>query len=132
MTQDPGAPLRADARASSVKSESERRSSLAARPTQDDLPTLNAADHVALSEPIIIAEFPKNRRGDSVRITLKRYEGHNLVDVRQFFSIEGRTPRPTSKGVTVNVRCLPQLASAISHALMKAHELGLIESEATA
>lgn len=79
-----------------------------------------------LPEPVLIATFWKNRAHDAVRVTLKTYEGHNLVDVRQFKPVEGGTHQPTTKGVAMSVQRLPELADAINKALAKARELGLI------
>jgi Transcriptional Coactivator p15 (PC4) len=62
-----------------------------------------------LSEPIVIAEFWKNRRGESVRISLSTYKGRNLVDVRTWATdpAEGRL-MPTTKGIATEVRYLPK------------------------
>ena len=39
-----------------------------------------------LAEPIIIAEWWKNRRGELIRVRVSTYEGHNLVDLRSWYS----------------------------------------------
>jgi Transcriptional Coactivator p15 (PC4) len=80
-----------------------------------------------LDEPVIVDKFFKNRRKDVIVISLKTYEGVNLVDVRQFVPNESGQDRPTGKGVAMVVRRLPDLAVAVNKALAKARELGLID-----
>ena len=79
-----------------------------------------------LSEPIKVAEFWKNRKGDTIRITLESYEGHDLASVRQFFTTTDGKLAPTKKGVSIAIARLPYLADAIMKALAKARELGLV------
>jgi Transcriptional Coactivator p15 (PC4) len=83
-----------------------------------------------LSETIVIAEFWKNRRGESVRINLSTYKGRNLVDVRTWATdpAQGKL-KPTTKGIAAEVRYLPKLVSALAKAESKARELGLITSD---
>jgi len=72
-------------------------------------------------------KFFKNRRKDVIVVSLSTFEGKNLVDVRQHFTNTHGQNRPTTKGVAMVVRRLPDLAKAINAALAKAHELGLLE-----
>ena len=78
-----------------------------------------------LPEPVEIAKFWKNRRHDAVVVSLSTYEGRNIVDVRTHTMNQGRLV-PTTKGVAIVVLRLPELAKAITKALAKAQELGLI------
>lgn len=82
-----------------------------------------------LDEPIEIAKFWKNRRGEAVIVSLSTYEGHNLVDLRTHGT--DRTGRlvPTTKGLAIVVLRLPDLAAAVIKALAKARELGLVDAE---
>ncbi len=48
-----------------------------------------------LSEPVMVAEFWANRRGESVRVQLREYEGRALVDVRKHFTAEDGKLQPT-------------------------------------
>jgi Transcriptional Coactivator p15 (PC4) len=83
-----------------------------------------------LAEPITIAEFWKNRRGESIRVNLSTYKGRNLIDVRTWATDPaGGKLRPTTKGIATEVRYLPKLVSALAKAESKARELGLITSE---
>ena len=80
----------------------------------------------ALVEPIEIAKFWKNRKGDAVIVQLREFEGHVVADARvNFTDNEGRL-RPTKKGLSIAIARLPDLAGAINKALSKARELGLI------
>jgi hypothetical protein len=85
-----------------------------------------------LAEPITVAEFWKNRRGESIRVTLETYEGRNLVSVRQFFTADTGKMQPTKKGVSLSVLLLPELAAAVNKALARAAELGLLEGKGAA
>jgi hypothetical protein len=81
-----------------------------------------------LDEPVVISKFWKNRRHDAVIVSLSTYEGHNLVDLRTHAMKEGRLV-PTPKGLAMVVRRLPELAAAVTKALAKARELGLLDDK---
>jgi Transcriptional Coactivator p15 (PC4) len=83
-----------------------------------------------LAESITIAEFWKNRRGESIRVNLSTYKGRNLIDVRTWATdpTEGKL-RPTTKGIATEVRYLPKLVSALAKAESKARELHLIPDD---
>ncbi len=83
----------------------------------------------SLVEPVIIVEFWANRHGDSVRITLRALEGRPVIDIRRYFTNKDGQLRPTKKGICVAIARLPDLASGINKALVKAHKLGLIADE---
>src|SRR5690349_25091897 len=89
-----------------------------------------------LAEPIEIAKFWKNRRrAESVHVSLSEYEGHPLINVRIYATGADGIDRPTTKGVAMGIRKLPELAQALAKALAKAEakarELGLISDEAS-
>jgi hypothetical protein len=84
----------------------------------------------ALDEPLKIAEWWKNRRGESIRISLSTYNGRNLIDLRSWYTGDDGVLKP-GKGLTALVSHLPRLASAVAKAETKARELGLIEDTAT-
>ena len=85
-----------------------------------------SARHPILPEPIIISEWWKNRGGESIRVRLSTYEGHNLVDLRTWWTSEDGTLRP-GKGFACAVKHLPKLADALAKALARARELDLID-----
>jgi hypothetical protein len=88
-----------------------------------------SARRPTLDEPVIISQFWKNRRGEAIVISLKTYNGRNLIDVRQNFTNEEGKLQPTAKGVVMVVLRLPELAAAMTKALAKAKELGLLDGE---
>jgi transcriptional coactivator p15 (PC4) len=79
-----------------------------------------------LPEPVTIAEWWKNRRGESIRLVLNAYEGCNIFDLRTWYTADGKL-KP-GKGFAAEVRHLPRLAAEIAKAEAKARELGLIDS----
>lgn len=83
-----------------------------------------------LAEPVEIAKWWKNRRrNESVHVTLSPYEGHSLINVRVYATGTDGIDRPTSKGIAMAVDKLPALVKAVTAALAKARELGLIPAE---
>jgi hypothetical protein len=83
-----------------------------------------------LAEPIEIAKWWKSRRRDiAVVVSLSAYEGHNLVNVREHFVGSDGCMRPTTKGLAMVVRRLPEFSNAIRRALEKARELDLLPEE---
>jgi Transcriptional Coactivator p15 (PC4) len=83
-----------------------------------------------LPEPVEVAKFWKNRKGDAVIVTLKEYGGKIIVDVRSNFTTKDGKFHPTSKGLALVVLRLPELAAAVNKALAKAKELGLLDDGA--
>ena len=43
---------------------------------------IRAVPRPVIADEIVIADFSKNRNGNSARVTLRTYEGTNIVDVR--------------------------------------------------
>lgn len=84
---------------------------------------------VTLAEPVEVAKFFKNRRKEVIVVSLSTFEGRNIVDVRQHFHNEQGQMRPTGKGVAMVVFRLPDLHKAITQALAKAKELGLLDND---
>jgi hypothetical protein len=82
-----------------------------------------------LSTPLTVAEWWKNRRGESVRLVLNEFEGRNVIDLRTWYTADGKL-KP-GKGFAAEVKHLPRLAAALAEAEAKARELGLIEATAT-
>jgi hypothetical protein len=92
--------------------------------------TARTAAPSSLVEPIVVAEFWANRRGESIRVQLREYEGHILVDMRKHFTDGKGRLQATKKGLALIIHRLPELAAGINRALAKAQELGLIKTEA--
>jgi hypothetical protein len=83
-----------------------------------------------LAEPIEIAKFWKNRRRDrAIIVALNPFEGLALIDVREHFVGTDGLMKPTTRGVAMSVRRLPELSGAVRAALEKARELDLLPEE---
>jgi hypothetical protein len=80
-----------------------------------------------LAEPLVIAEWWKNRRGESIRLVLNRFEGRDIFDLRTWYTADGKL-KP-GKGFAAEVRHLPRLAAAFAKAEAKARELSLIDEK---
>jgi hypothetical protein len=80
-----------------------------------------------LREPIVVGEFWCNRRGEAVRVQLREFEGHALIDVRRHYTAADGKLAPTKKGLAIAIRHLPALAAAVAKAEQKAREIGLIK-----
>jgi hypothetical protein len=83
-----------------------------------------------LTEPIEVAKFWKNRKGEAIIVTLKNFEGRSIIDIRTHFTTKDGKLQPTSKGLALMALRLPELSKAINAALAKARTLGLIDDEA--
>ena len=81
-----------------------------------------------LEENVEIAEWLRNRRGQIVRVTLRAYNDHPLLDIRTWWIGDDRAVHP-GKGISVRIKDLPQLSKAVTEALKSAQELGLLDSE---
>lgn len=79
-----------------------------------------------LPEPIEVAKFFANRKGDVVIVSLREFEGMPLLDIRKHYADGSGFLRPTRKGIAVVIRRLPDLAAAIMKAEKTARELGLL------
>jgi hypothetical protein len=82
---------------------------------------------MTLPEPIIVADFWANRRGEAVRVQFRELEGQTLIDLRRHYTGREGKLVPTKKGLSLAIRKLPDLAVAIAKALTKARKLGLIK-----
>jgi hypothetical protein len=80
-----------------------------------------------LAEPQTIAEWWRDRSGHSIRVALQTYNGHNLLDVRTWYTAEGKLV--PGRGFSANVRHLPRLAKELTKAIRRAVELGLLDAE---
>ncbi len=80
-----------------------------------------------VDQPVIVSRFWKTRwRNESVRVSLSLYEEHYLIDVRIFRTATNGIDFATSKGLSLGVRKLPELARALAKAEAEARALGLI------
>jgi hypothetical protein len=79
-----------------------------------------------IADEIIVAEFKKNRRGETVKVVLRSYEETNIIDIRTWYGEDGK--RRPGKGFACSVRRLGELAKAVVKAESAARDLGLIEA----
>jgi Transcriptional Coactivator p15 (PC4) len=96
------------------------------RPAQASPHESIASRRSALAEPITVAKFWRNRRGEAVVVRLKQYEGRPLADVRMFYTDKAGRLQPSTKGLAVKMSKLPELHRAISKAYAEARRLGLL------
>jgi hypothetical protein len=76
-------------------------------------------------EPIIIAEWPLNKRGETVRVSIENYKGTWLINIRKWFKADDGEMH-AGKGSALGVKHLPLLTEAIGRALTVASDRGLI------
>jgi hypothetical protein len=88
------------------------------------------APPAALTEAIEIAKFWKNRQNKiAIVVSLRHYEGHSLVDVREHFTDQAGCMKPSTRGLAMVVRRLPEFSRAMRRALDRARELDLLPDE---
>ena len=77
-----------------------------------------------IEEDVIVGSIEKNKR-EEIRVTLSNFKGHDLVGCRIWFKA-GDGFKPSSKGIAINVRILPELIGLLEEAEKKAVELGVL------
>jgi hypothetical protein len=78
------------------------------------------------SDAVIVAEWPINKRGETARVSLERFNGVWRLNSRKWFQAEDGERRPTKQGIAVNIKYLPQFAEAVVEALAIARVRGLV------
>jgi hypothetical protein len=73
----------------------------------------------------VISEILRNTR-ERVRVELDEYAGKQLISARIWFFDKDGELRPTSKGLSVDIRHLSALREAIDQAERIARDAGLI------
>jgi hypothetical protein len=87
-----------------------------------------SANPAPLTEPIEIAKFWKSRNhAEHVRVDISEYKGHSLINVRVWQTGSDGVDRPTTMGIAMSVRKLPELARALAIAEATAIERGLLQ-----
>lgn len=76
----------------------------------------------------LVLIVPKNRR-EAVHVSLRRYKGRDIVDLRVFFRNDEGTMLATGKGVAIAVEKLPALIEALNRAAGEAADLGLLDEK---
>jgi hypothetical protein len=75
--------------------------------------------------PQIISEWDRNKR-EVIRVALDLFSGQHTVNVRVWYR-DGDAVKPSRTGLTLSVKHLAPLATALSLALDAAVEAGLID-----
>jgi hypothetical protein len=77
-----------------------------------------------LLEPITVAEWPRNSR-ETMRVRLDHYQGNTVIDARAWYAGPDGELRPGRSGLTIGIKHLPALASALAMALEETQRRGL-------
>ena len=81
-----------------------------------------------LPEAVEIAKFWKSRdHAEHVRVDLSEFKGHVIINVRIWQTGSDGIDRPSTRGIAMSVRKLPELASALAKAETAAIALGLLQ-----
>ena len=78
-----------------------------------------------MSAEIIIAEWRKNTR-EILRVRFDNYKGNAVICIRVWYADKDGILKPGRGGLTVSVRHLPALASALAKALEMANAAGFL------
>ena len=79
-----------------------------------------------IADEIVVEHFKKNRGGDTVKVVLRSWEGHNIIDIRTW-TPDGGGKRKPGKGFSCGVKLLPEIAKAVAKAESAARDLGLLD-----
>jgi hypothetical protein len=79
-------------------------------------------------DPGIIAEWILSRH-ERVRVSIERYKGAWLINVRKWFAAESGELRPSRHGIALGVKNLPRLAAALTEAAAAARRRELIAAD---
>ena len=74
-----------------------------------------------------IATIKKNAT-EEIQVSLINFKGHDLIGIRVFAETDKGDKVPTKKGLTCNVKLIPELLAALQQAEQIAIEAGLITS----
>jgi hypothetical protein len=88
----------------------------------------NVPNDVLSTFPRLISQWERNKR-EVIRVELDQYNGRHTVNVRVWYR-DGDALKPTRTGLTLSVKHLAPLATALSLALEAAQESGLLDGGA--
>lgn len=82
-----------------------------------------------LAEPLVVFQIWKGRqRRECIRLTLSRYNGRPIGDLRVFFTTSTGHMQASKKGIAFAIAKLPELRKALEKAEAQALDLDLIEA----
>ncbi len=91
---------------------------------------MNAKPPTIDESHIEISKFFKNRwRRAVIVISISHYEGNDIINIREHFTDAAGCMRPSTKGLAMGIRKLPELARALAKAEAEARLRGLIPKE---
>ena len=82
-------------------------------------------------EPRLVADLRKNSN-EIARIQLRVFKATKLIDIRSHALQKDGVPRPTPKGISLNIAVLPELIDALIQAQKIAREVGWLSDTAKA
>jgi hypothetical protein len=74
----------------------------------------------------LIASIGKNR-SEVIRVSLSEYNGHDLANLRVWFTADDGDMRPSKAGIAFRLEKLPAVIQALNDLEAEARRLGLIE-----
>jgi Transcriptional Coactivator p15 (PC4) len=82
-----------------------------------------------LAEPRVVFQLWKGRqRNECIRLTISRYKGKPIGDLRIFFTTKSGHMQASKKGIAFAIGKLPELRKALERAEAVALDLDLIEA----
>ena len=78
-----------------------------------------------MNAEIIIAEWPKNSR-ETLRVRIDSFKDQAVICCRSWYPASDGSMKPGRGGLTVSIRHLPALASALAKAVETASASGLL------
>jgi hypothetical protein len=78
---------------------------------------------------VTIAEWPRNDR-ETIRVRIDSFNGRDIIDVRSWYTDKAGELRPGRAGLTVSIKHLPDLADALTKALVEVEARGLLSETA--
>jgi hypothetical protein len=79
--------------------------------------------------PSISSEWPKNSRGEIIRVSLDEFKGKPTLDLCAWYTAESGETKPTRSGLTIAIKHLPQIAGGVAAALAEANRRGPLAPE---
>jgi hypothetical protein len=70
---------------------------------------------------VTITNIEKNK-SEFIHVELSEFSGYDLVGLRVYVNREGEDPTPTRKGLSCNVKLLPEL----KHAIVEAEQAAIL------
>jgi hypothetical protein len=85
-----------------------------------------------VTDPVIIAEWEINSRGERARVTIEKFNRAWLINIRKWYAAGDGEMRPGRQGIALAIKHLPQLTEAMNAALAAANERELISEPGAA